>query len=93
MPATARQVWEKQAAHINLQLSQAGGSPGGDPPSRETALRAQAGGWGASPGRFCPGLHQRATQSLSDVSVCLKMIRKLLEARWHRCYLGSAGLK
>lgn len=36
MPATARQVWEKQAAHINLKLSQPGGgrgSPGGEPPS------------------------------------------------------------
>lgn len=32
MPATARQVWEKQAAHINLKLSQPpGGSPGGEP--------------------------------------------------------------
>lgn len=65
MPTTAHQVWEKQAAHINLKLSQAGGGHPevSHPPGRH------AGGWGASPG---PGLHQSATLSPSDVSVVLK---------------------
>lgn len=64
MPATARQVWGKQAAHINLKLSQLrGGHPEVSHP----------------PGRPLSGPRQEAGEHLPDVSdlVSIKVLHRV----------------
>lgn len=58
MPATARQVWEKQAAHINLKLSQ----PGGGHPEVSHP-----------PGRWLSGPTRDAGEHLLDVSALVSI--------------------
>lgn len=63
MPTTARQEWEKEAAHINLKLSQAGGGH----PEVSHPL-----------GGLCSGPTREAGEHLLDL-VSIKVLRRALQ--------------